>query len=456
MKRFTTLLALFFLIPLASADMTLEQLLEQVKQGNRADQQANTDRLQAFKLDQANQAGKLSQIKQERQSAEQLSVRHEQRFADNELQIVQLQDQLNQRLGTLKELFGVLQIAATDAQSVFYNSPTQIHFPGRNQELAEFAAKMEQTVELPSVAEIEQLWFEIHREVTESGRMVVSEQPVLLANGSEQTLPVARIGTFNLIANGHYLQRLPETGQLVELQRQPASRFLIGAGKLPNPDGDLIPLTIDPIRGQLLSLLGTTPKLMDRINQGGVIGYIILGLGAIVMLVALIRLATLLMLERRIESQIKHPDQPKDNPLGRVFKTYQQHQDADIETLELKLSDAVLQEVPKVNQWISFIKISAAIAPLMGLLGTVTGMIITFQAITLFGAGDPKLMAGGISQALVTTVLGLVVAIPSLMLHNLVQGRATKLTDILEQESVAMVAQHAEQKQMSRSHVSAA
>ena len=430
----------------ASGD-AMQQLLNSVKEGNRRDQQINAERLQQFRLDQASQEESLKQLRAQRQQAEQRSAEMERMFAENEQQTLLLQEQLTQRLGTLKELFGVLQIAATDAQSSFYNSPTEMHYSDRGEFLQGFAAKMEQTIELPGINEIEQLWFEIHREVTESGTMVSSPQKVLRANGTEETLNVARIGTFNLIADGAYLQRIPETGQLIELQRQPASRYMAGAAMLANESQGIIPLTIDPIKGQLLSLLGTAPQLSDRVHQGGVIGYIIIALGSIVVLVALGRLAMLMMLERRIEKQMKNPDQPENNPLGRIFKIYQQNKTADIDTLELKLSDAVLQEVPKINNWTSFIKISAAIAPLMGLLGTVTGMIITFQAITLFGAGDPKLMAGGISQALVTTVLGLVVAIPSLLLHNLVQGRATKLTEILEQESVAMVAEHAEMLQ---------
>ena len=365
-----------------------------------------------------------------------------------------MQDQLNQRLGSLKELFGVLQIATSDAQAAFHNSLVQIHYPERNEKLQAFAQKMEQTIELPSIEEIEQLWFEIHQEISESGKAVTSEQSVLLASGEEKTVPVTRIGTFNLISNGHYLQRIPETGQLVEFEQQPASRYMSGAMSL-QQEGTKA-LTLDPIRGQLMSLLGTAPKWSDRFHQGGAIGYIIMALGGIVFLVALARLVMLSLQELSIEKQMKHPEQAGDNPLGRVFAVYQANRSNDLETLELKLSDAVLQEVPKINRWISFIKISAAIAPLMGLLGTVTGMIITFQAITLFGAGDPKLMAGGISQALVTTVLGLTVAIPSLVLHNLVQGKAAKLTDILEQESVAMVAEHAELQNSEAEYASAA
>ena len=415
----------------------MDALLEQVKAGNRQDKQENATRLEAFRQNRAEQQALLETLRTERQQAERLSQQKETQFSDNEQRMTLLQQQLNDRLGALKELFGVLQISANDAQSAFYDSLVQMHYPQRIDRLGEFAGKMEQTIELPSIEEIEQLWFELHREVVETGKTRVTTESVLMANGEKQQVEVTRIGTFNLIANGHYVQRLPETGQLVEYKRQPGSRYMTGAAQIEQAAQEVVPLTIDPIRGQLLSLLGTAPALNDRIAQGGVIGYLIIGMGGIVMLIALGRLLVLVQQERAIKQQMQHPEAPGDNPLGRVFAVYQNNRQVDLDTLELKLSEAVLQETPKINRWVSFIKIAAAIAPLMGLLGTVTGMIITFQAITLFGAGDPKLMAGGISQALVTTVLGLTVAIPSLLLHNLVQSRATRLSDILEQEAVA-------------------
>jgi biopolymer transport protein ExbB len=118
----------------------------------------------------------------------------------------------------------------------------------------------------------------------------------------------------------------------------------------------------------------------------------------------------------------------------------------DVEGLVLKLGEAIMKETPKLNAMLPFLKIIAVVAPLLGLLGTVTGMIITFQAITLYGAGDPKLMAGGISTALVTTVLGLCVAIPMVFLHTLVASRARRLTQILQEEATGMLSERAEQQ----------
>ena len=124
--------------------------------------------------------------------------------------------------------------------------------------------------------------------------------------------------------------------------------------------------------------------------------------------------------------------------------TIEENPSANAETLELKLNEAVLKETPALENSLTLLKIIAAVAPLLGLLGTVTGMILTFQAITIFGAGDPKAMAGGISSALVTTVLGLCVAIPTLLLHTVVNGRSKKIMHILEEQSAGMIAKQEE------------
>ena len=135
-----------------------------------------------------------------------------------------------------------------------------------------------------------------------------------------------------------------------------------------------------------------------------------------------------------------------NNPLGRVLKIHEDNPNMDLETLELKMSEGVMRETPKIEAGLTLLKIIAAVAPLMGLLGTVTGMIITFQAITIFGAGDPKAMAGGISGALITTVLGLLVAIPTVLLHTVVNGRAQRIIHILDEQTTGIIAEHTEAK----------
>ena len=340
----------------------------------------------------------------------------------------------------------MLQQASGDARGQFESSLTQVQFPDRTGFLTELAKKMGQTSRLASLEEIERLWFELQREMTESGKVVTFPTTVISATGDEVQKDVTRIGAFNVVADGKYLQYVPETGRLLELGRQPQKRYLEKVEAFEATGSGVAPFGLDPSRGQILSLLVEAPDLRERIDQGGVVGYVIIGLGMLALLIALERLLMLTVTGMRVRAQAKKTDQPGNNPLGRVLKVYHDNPRADVETLELKLSEAILKETPKINRLLMFLKIIAVVAPLLGLLGTVTGMIITFQAITLFGTGDPKLMAGGISQALVTTVLGLCVAIPTVLLHTLVSSRARRVNQVLEEQATGMVAEQAERQ----------
>ena len=153
----------------------------------------------------------------------------------------------------------------------------------------------------------------------------------------------------------------------------------------------------------------------------------ILCLGALALIGGVIRMVYLVSLHAKFGAQCSAESASESNPLGRVMKVYQDSPDLDTETLELKLDEAILKEQSHIDSFLWAIKVVSVAAPLMGLLGTVTGMIETFQAITLFGTGDPKLMAGGISEALVTTMLGLIVAIPLVLLHSWLRTRVAGL-----------------------------
>ena len=427
--------------------VSLDSLLKQVKSGRINDANENAERLKDFKSNKALQSKKLADMKAERKRQESRSVKLEKEFEANEKNLVVLEKALRERLGNLKELFGVLQQAAGDARGQFDNSLTQIQFAGRSDYLTDLAQKMGQSSKLASIEEIERLWFELQREMTESAKVVRFNSKVITAQGEEVNRPVTRIGLFNVVSDGKYLQYVPETGNLIELGRQPQNRYLSGIEDLEAASSGMVGFAIDPSRGQLLSLLVQSPGLVERIHQGGVVGYIILFLGLIALLVAGERLVTLWMTGKRVNAQVKEPGSAQsNNPLGRVLAIYDANPNANTETLELKLSEAVLKETLSLNRSLMFLKVIAVVAPLMGLLGTVTGMIVTFQAITLFGTGDPKLMAGGISQALVTTVLGLCVAIPTVFLHTLTVIRSKRITHVLEEQATGMVAERSERE----------
>jgi len=182
-----------------------------------------------------------------------------------------------------------------------------------------------------------------------------------------------------------------------------------------------VAFAVDPLKGQLLVMEQFKPSITERIDKGGIPGYTIIALGIIAALLSLERFITLSITAAKVRRQTKNSTPDSGNPLGRVLKVYHDNKEVDPETLQLKLDEAILKEQPAINARIAFIKIISMVAPLLGLLGTVIGMIVTFQAITLFGAGDPKTMANGISQALITTVEGLCVAIPTVLLHSIPQ-----------------------------------
>ena len=424
--------------------VSMDELLQQVKQGRVKDAAENKQRIADFQRDRARQQQLLADMKAKQRRQEQRSNQLEDAFEVNDVQIIDLERALLERLGDLKELFGVLQQAAGDARGNFEVSLTQIQFPERTDWLTSFAQKMGQTTRMPSMEEIERIWFELQREMTESGKVLRIQTTVINANGEEEQREVVRVGLFNVVSDGKYLEYIPETGRLIELLRQPQSRYTGRAEDLEEASSGLHAFAIDPTRGQLLSLLVQSPSLMERIAQGKVVGYVIIVIGIIGLFIALWRMSALAATSAKVNRQAKNLDQAGNNPLGRVIKIAHDSPDVDVEGLELKLGEAILKEIPKFYSMLPFLKIISVVAPLLGLLGTVTGMIVTFQAITLYGAGDPKLMAGGISTALVTTVLGLVVAIPMVFLHTLVQSRAKRLTQILQEEAAGMLSERAE------------
>jgi biopolymer transport protein ExbB len=441
------MLLAFTLSAQAATAISVDELLEQVKTGRVNDAAESKARLDQFRANRADQTKLLRAEKAEQTRQEQASSRMEAQFEVNDGDIIDLEKAFQERLGGLKELFGVLQQASGDARGQFETSVTQVQFPDRTDFLLEFAQKMGKSNRLASLEEIERLWFEMQREMTETGKVSTFTTNVVNASGEENQQEVTRIGAFNVVSEGKYLEYVPETERLVELQRQPPSRYTGRIDDLSSGTSGQFPIGIDPTRGQLLGLLVQSPSLMERIAQGKTVGYVIIALGIVGVLIAVWRVLVLSAVGAKVNRQVKNIGTPNtNNPLGRVLKMSQDNPSANIETIELKLGEAILRETPKFNAMLPLLKIISVVAPLLGLLGTVTGMIVTFQAITLYGAGDPKLMAGGISTALVTTVLGLVVAIPTVFLHTLVSSRARRLTQVLQEEAAGMLAELAEGK----------
>jgi biopolymer transport protein ExbB len=426
--------------PVQAVD-SLDQLLQQVRKSRSELSAENKAREQRFQQNRNEQQALLRQAQEELAAEERRSDELTGRFNANELQLAELNDTLRLQLGNFGELFGVVRQVSGDTVGLIRTSLVTAQDPGR-EELAERLAKVRG---VPSMEDLNALRALLTEEMVRGGKVARFDTTITKPDGSSAEETLVRIGVFNLISDNGFLTYLPETQTILELARQPQARFVKMAGDLYNAaPNTTVAAAIDPGRGSLLSLLIQEPSLGERIDQGGLVGYVIIALGIIGLLIALARMLYLGAVGTRIRGQLKSDEPKENNPLGRILKVHYDNPDADTETLELKLDEAILKEVPKLETWQGAIKVIAAVAPLLGLLGTVTGMIVTFQAITLFGTGDPKLMAGGISQALVTTVLGLTVAIPLVLLHSVVASRSKALIEVLEEQSAGIIAKQSE------------
>ena len=428
----------------AAEPMNLDALLKTLEQGKSAQSEQNKQREQEFAARQNEQVQMLKNTQAKRNQMLSESERLETQFEENEIKLANLTDTLSKRMGSLKELFGVLQQVAGDSSNKFATSVVSAQLPGRSTFMDELAQKMGSTSKLASIEDIEKVWFELQREMTEQGKVSRFNTDVIVDGGNKVQKEVVRVGAFNLISDGQYLEYTPSTNTISQLTRQLSSRFTATAADLQQANTGVVPFALDPTGGSILGLLVQAPDTSEQVHQGGAVGYVILGVGLLALLIALERFVSLLLMGGKIRRQLKDDTARDDNPLGRVMKVKDQYPNVAYDTLELKLSEAILREMPKITRNLTLIKIISVVAPLLGLLGTVTGMINTFQAITLFGTGDPKLMAGGISQALVTTVLGLVVAIPTVFLYTLLNTRSKGLLLILQEQSAGIIAERSE------------
>ena len=418
----------------------LDDLLKQVQSGWRIQRPEIQRREDKFKQAKQDQQKKLVDAKAEHVREEQRSEEMELRFEENEARVAELEETLRERLGTLGELFGVVRQVAGDTGGHVETSLVSSQLRGREA----FLSELGQSKTLPSIESLEKLWFALQQEMTESGKVVRYPATVIDPDGQEVERQVIRVGVFNAISEGKYLRWLSEVGKLSELGRQPPARYLSTLTKFDEASQGLATFAIDPSRGSILSMVIETPSRGERVQQGGPIGYAIIALGVIAGLVGLARLVIVFFVHSKVKTQQRKEQASDKNPLGRVLGVYEENRSADTETLELKLDEAILRESSKLERFLWAIKVVSVVAPLMGLLGTVTGMIRVFTTITLVGTGDPKMMASGISEALVTTMLGLLVAIPLVLVHAFVSSGTKEIVEVLEEQSAGLVARQAE------------
>lgn len=441
MKTLVAALCLFSLPFTASATSTL---VDKTQEAQRIQSAHNVQRESGFKqTEQSIRALRDALIKQRVQlqtETDQLS----QTFSKNENNLAILEEQLRLETGSLGELFGVVRQAAKDLHQELEESVTVV-------DRAKYAPVIDQIVDakaLPSMVQLNGLWLGMVEQIEASAQLASVSVPFINADGHQANINAYRLGSMGLIGEQGYLAWNGDRIVAKPYLKQPVNGPVL-SGLASMSQVGIMSVVVDPSRGVMLEQLANAPELKDRLEHGGVVGKVILGLLAIGAIITLFRGSKLFTIRQKIKAQLKRPNEPGNNPLGRILKVYSlgvnlKEQPRSVEALELRLLEAIVDEQQELEKGLSMLKLLAALAPMLGLLGTVTGMIETFQVITQFGNGDPKVMAGGISTALVTTVLGLISAMPLLLAHNILSTQADAVRNILEKQGISLVAEQAE------------
>lgn len=437
----TALIWLLLQAPLALAQSDMGELLEQIRQGSRASAKLNSEREQRFLEDKADQAALLQKAELAKAQAQKRADAAKAKFSSGQAEIAKLKKQLTEGIGDSAEIYSSIAEVAGNFREQVAVSLISAQYPDRL-EILDRLAKGE---EVPSIADIESLWFLFAQEAAESGKIVRFNASLITVQGDTADAEIVRIGPFSAFTTDGYLILQPDSGNLAMLPRQPAGA-ISRAKKFVRTQSEIETALIDPSQGNLLQLISQRPTLMDRIHQGGEVGYIIIAIGIFGAVLALYQFVYLMGVSRKVRRQLRDVTQAnKNNPLGRVLSCFSDNpREQDPEVLETRLSEAVLRETPKLERFQSLLRMIVAAGPLLGLLGTVVGMIITFQVITEVGAGDPRLMAGGISRAMIATVLGLGIAIPLLFVNSFLMARSRVLTQILDEQAAGLLAKQLE------------
>jgi len=430
----------------ASAAGNLDELLEQTRKARDAETKLNQERETKFLADHSKQAALMTDAKNALAEQKARSASLQSAFDGNEKKLAEMQQQLDSRAGNLGEMFGVVRQVANDFSSTVTNSMISAQFPGR----AEFVTKLAQSKALPSMSDLERFWFEMQREMTETGKITKYDTQIITPAGSLGSASVVRIGPFSATSRGDYLSYLPSQEKLAIMARQPGSKFRSPAKSVESLSKGYTEGVVDPTRGILLTIYSQRPNIIERIKKGEAVGYVIILVGVIGAILAMYQLFFLVRVRADVKNQLNFLNDPvTDNPLGRVLATFKgdkEKLEESTEVIELRISEAVLKEVPRLERYQSFLRLCVAAGPLLGLIGTVIGMILTFQSITESGSSDPKLMAAGISQAMIATVLGLSIAIPLLFMNAWLVSLSKAVVQVLDEQSAGLLAQRLEAK----------
>lgn len=424
----------------------LDELQKKVLEDQKKQEAEVKSREERFLKERDQQVAKMQDIKAKFAAENARFEKIKSDYESNEKILTELEGKLKISMGTLNELFGVARQVAGDTAATLETSVTSAQYHNRITPLKHLA----DSKEVPSIKDLENLWISLLNEIVYSGQISKFKSKVIFKNGESKEDTIMRVGSFNLASDVGYLLYVPNTQQVTELAKQPERHIMGPLEDSLDAKDDFTMFPIDPSRGMFLSLQINNPTVKERMDQGGAVGYTIVLLAIIGVIITLERFVYLKKLEKAILTQKDSQTIDPNNPLGKILKIYHDNKDIDYESLELKIDEVLAKAIPQIIRGIKTLKLFTAMAPLLGLLGTVTGMIGVFQTITLFGTGDPKLLAGGISEALVTTAEGLITAIPLLLLHNFIYSKSGDIIEILKEESIGLIATRINEKGLSK------
>lgn len=425
-------------LPILAFGADFQDLVEKIRREGVAERAHQEERLRRFLAEHSQRQKLVDALKAEVAKTKSRADALRARLDAGEKRLVELDTQWKDEAGDLEELFSQARQDASAIKTMLSDSLVNAGQPDRLKFLDELSRPRHHA----SLADLKRLWDALLSEIAESGRVVRFEAPVVAPDGSEQKRRVVRVGVFNAFSEGRYLRYLTGSDRLLEPVQQPPLRFRNLAASLEQAQTGWHRVALDPSRGTLLTLVAQTPGWLERwLHQGGVVGYCIIALGTVGLMITLWRYGELILTERRIGQQKPKSEPKPDNPIGRMRLALAERkgsQTGSDETLAVYLDELVQHELGRLYRGLQTLSTFATIAPLLGLLGTVLGMIETFDAIALFGTGDPKLMSSGISLALVTTEQGLTVAIPLLIAHSFLRGRAERIAAQITEEGAEL------------------
>ena len=397
----------------------IQDLINRVEKNREELSAMDNARVNEFIKKVADRRFLLSKAKKQLADEEARNVRLEDLFEANEIKLSELETELNIKLGVLGELFGVARQMAGELQADSESAYNFTEYPNRTDALNEIGK-----IKVHNLKNLEDLWVLHLNEIASSGEIKVISANVINSSGDIEEDQLVRYGPFNMVKNRSFVKTDVANNAFSVLQKQPDRSLRRKFRSHYRSDGYAV-APIDPTRGFLLSLYLDKPSTFERIAQGKLIGFIIVLIGISGLIFAAYRYYTLYLYSKTIKSKDENDIFSKIENISNTSK--------DVETFERECDEVLLTVNGNLSWGVNWIKFLAAVAPLLGLLGTVIGMIETFQAITVFGTGDPKQMAGGISQALVTTMLGLIFAAPLLAMYTLLSEKVSEILQEIEE-----------------------